>query len=293
MAATSRRSRQRPTSSTHRTRRSPSDATNTSPLAGQPGFSGTNPGRATGSWGNSQVNLEAAGAKAGDTIEIQFDMGRDGCGGVDGWYVDNVAVTVCDDTNTTVTATHTPEPSVFGTASKVDVTVAAAAGGTPTGTVEVLKADKTKVASGTLAGGKASIALPADLPVGTHVLTVNYAGSGGFKASSGTVTVTVKAAEPAVKADSKTVVKVKPGTPKAGKKVSFKIKVKAKGEDVTGKVKVKVDGKKYTVKLKNGKAKLTIKKGLKAGKHKVKVKYLGSDTVKRSNDTAKFTVKRR
>ena len=201
-------------------------------------------------------------------------------------------MTVCDDTNTTVTATHTPEPSIFGTASKVDVTVAAAKGGTPTGTVEVLKADKTKVASGTLAGGKASIALPADLPVGTHVLTVNYAGSGGFKASSGTVTVTVKEA-PVVKSDSKTVVKVKPGTPKAGKKVTFVVKVKAKGEDVTGKVKVKVDGKKYTVKLKNGKAKLTIKKGLKAGKHQVKVKYLGSDTVKRSDDTAKFTVKRR
>ena len=46
--------------------------TNTNPLAGQPGFTGTDPGRATGSWGKSQVNLEAAGAKAGDTIEIQL-----------------------------------------------------------------------------------------------------------------------------------------------------------------------------------------------------------------------------
>ena len=264
------------------------EANSTNPLAGQPGFSGTNPGRASGSWGNSQINLEAAGAKAGDNVQIRFDMGRDGCGGVDGWYVDNVSVTVCEDTNTTVRATHVPEPSVFGTASKLDVTVSAEKGGTPTGTVEVLKADKTKIGSGTLTGGKASIALPADLPVGTHVLTVNYAGNGGFLASSGTVTVTV---EEAAKAESTTKVKVKPAKPEAGEKITFKVKVKA-DVAVTGKVVIKVDGKKRTVRLKDGKAKLTIKKGLKAGKHKVKVKYLGSDTVMRSKDTLKFKVRR-
>ena len=33
--------------------------------------------------------------KAGDKVRIRFDMGRDGCGGIDGWYVDNVRVQVC------------------------------------------------------------------------------------------------------------------------------------------------------------------------------------------------------
>ena len=37
---------------------------------------------------------------------------------------------------------------------------------------------------------------------------------------------------------------------------------------------------------------MIIKKGLKAGKHTVKVTYLGSDTVKRSKDKLTFKVKR-
>jgi hypothetical protein len=68
---------------------------NTSPLAGQPGFSGTDGGELTGSWGQSQVDLSMIGVKAGDTVSIRFDLGRDGCGGLDGWYVDNVTVSTC------------------------------------------------------------------------------------------------------------------------------------------------------------------------------------------------------
>ncbi|CUR60242.1 putative exported peptidase M4 [metagenome] len=270
-----------------------SAATNTNPLAGEPGFSGTNPGRATGSWGNSQVNLEAAGAKPGDSIQIRFDMGRDGCGGVEGWYVDNVSVTVCDDTNTTVTATHVPEPSVFGTASKVDVVVAAAKGGTPGGTVDVLKADGNKVGSATLAGGKASVALPADLPVGTHVLTVNYAGSGGFKPSSGTVTVTVKAApgEPG-KVESKTVAKIKPAKPEFRENFKVVVKIKA-SETAKGKVVIRIDGKLMgKAKVKNGKAVFKIKRDYKIGKHVIQAKYKGSDAVERSKERIRFRVVR-
>ncbi|WP_457205921.1 M4 family metallopeptidase, partial [Nocardioides sp. P5_C9_2] len=101
----------------------------TNPLEGEDGFSGTNPGKASGSWGQSQINLEAAGAKAGDSIQVRFDIGRDGCGGVDGWYVDNVSISVCENVATKVTAVHVPEPATFGTASKVDVTVTADQGG--------------------------------------------------------------------------------------------------------------------------------------------------------------------
>lgn len=73
-----------------------SAATNTNPLAGQPGFSGTNGGELTGSWGTSQINLLAAGVKPGDTFKVRFDFGRDGCGGNDGWYVDNVQLLACN-----------------------------------------------------------------------------------------------------------------------------------------------------------------------------------------------------
>lgn len=70
-------------------------STNTSPLAGQDGFTGTDGGEIGGSWGTSQVDLTQVGVKAGDTVTFRFDIGRDGCGGLDGWYVDNVEVVTC------------------------------------------------------------------------------------------------------------------------------------------------------------------------------------------------------
>ena len=68
---------------------------NTNPMAGQPGFTGTDGGEVTGSWGQSQVNLSALRVGPGSRFRLRFDMGRDGCGGIDGWYVDNVRVTIC------------------------------------------------------------------------------------------------------------------------------------------------------------------------------------------------------
>jgi hypothetical protein len=68
---------------------------NTNPLAGQPAFSGTDGGSPFGTWGQSQINLAALGVKPGDNIKLRFDFGRDGCGGNDGWYVDDVKVQVC------------------------------------------------------------------------------------------------------------------------------------------------------------------------------------------------------
>ena len=70
-------------------------ATNTSPLAGEEGFTGTDGGKIGGSWGTSQVDLTKVGVKAGDKITFRFDIGRDGCGGVDGWYVDDIEVVTC------------------------------------------------------------------------------------------------------------------------------------------------------------------------------------------------------
>jgi hypothetical protein len=69
---------------------------NTNPLEGQAAFTGTDGGEVTGSWATSQINLLAVGVHAGDKIKLRFDFGRDGCGGRDGWYIDNVKIQSCN-----------------------------------------------------------------------------------------------------------------------------------------------------------------------------------------------------
>jgi hypothetical protein len=87
-------------------------AGNTNPLAGQPGFSGTDGGQIHGTWGQSQLNLAKIGVLPGDTIRLRYDFGMDGCTGVDGWYVDNVNVHSCE-----VPANLTPPVCDAATAS--------------------------------------------------------------------------------------------------------------------------------------------------------------------------------
>ena len=70
-------------------------STSTNPMAGEAGFTGTDGGEIGGSWGTSQVDLTKAGVAAGDTVVLRFDIGRDGCGGLEGWFVDNIAVETC------------------------------------------------------------------------------------------------------------------------------------------------------------------------------------------------------
>ena len=74
-------------------------AGNTSPLAGQPGFTGTDGNEPNGSWGQSQIDLVKLGVGKNDKVRIRFDFGRDGCGGQDGWYVDDVRVVICKKAN--------------------------------------------------------------------------------------------------------------------------------------------------------------------------------------------------
>ena len=70
-------------------------AGNTNPLAGQAAFSGSDGGELTGSWGQSQVDLGAIGVGPGDSVALQYEMGMDGCNGLDGWYVDDVHIYTC------------------------------------------------------------------------------------------------------------------------------------------------------------------------------------------------------
>lgn len=64
------------------------------PMSGQDTFTGANEGELSGSWGQSQVNLFGL-ALPGDTVRLRFDLGTDGCNGLDGWYVDEVQVYSC------------------------------------------------------------------------------------------------------------------------------------------------------------------------------------------------------
>jgi Zn-dependent metalloprotease len=156
---------------------------NTNPLAGQDGFTGTDGGENNGSWGTSIVDLKKAGAKAGQKIRIRFDMGRDGCGGLDGWYVDNVAVSTCK-AKTATKATRAGNGKVA-----VEVSRAGSQGAAPTGIVKVFKGARL-VGKGVVRKGSATVQVRG-LAKGTHNLTVKYAGSAGFAASSDKVKVKV------------------------------------------------------------------------------------------------------
>jgi M6 family metalloprotease-like protein len=219
---------------------------------------------------------------AGTTYRISAD-GYDGDSGAV-----HLAWSVVPDSkaNPSVSAVHAPEPSTFGTASSVNVTVSGTAG-TATGSVTV-KEGATTIGSGTLDGtGHATVALPATTAAGAHALTVSYDGDTHYNAGSGTVTANVS------KAASTT-------TATAPKKVKFKkdfdvtATVAAAGGSNTGTVQV-YDGSKLigTGTLSGGTVKIRITKNLKSGKHTLTVKYLGSANASASETTVKVKVQKK
>jgi Zn-dependent metalloprotease len=62
---------------------------NSNPLKGQWAFTGTDEGTLSGSWGQSQIDLDGL-VSPGDRIVLRFDFGVDGCNGAVGWYIDNI-----------------------------------------------------------------------------------------------------------------------------------------------------------------------------------------------------------
>ena len=197
-----------------------------------------------------------------------------------------------DESETTLTLTTTkaassmtvPNGTVeFGKATPVTVTVNTP-GVTATGTVTV-KNGATTLGTGTLAGGAATVTIPAgSVPVGTAALTASYSGDGNVNGSDKTFSLTV------TKAGSTTNATVKPKHPKAGHKVKLKITVAgANGVQATGKVTIKVNGKKVTVTLKNGKATVKVG-GFAKGTYKGKLTYEGDANLEGSDTKVKFTV---
>ncbi|GAA1515108.1 LamG-like jellyroll fold domain-containing protein [Nocardioides humi] len=187
-----------------------------------------------------------------------------------------------DPASTSLTATA--GPVVYGQQGSVSVTVSAAAA---TGQVSVLDGSRS-VATGTLAGGKAAVVLPAgSLLPGTHALTVRYGGDAGHSGSSGVVQVVVEKASAtmAVKAPKKA---------KPGKKAKVTVDLSAAGTvTVDGKVVVKVNGKKVKAKIVDGRAVIKLpKKLVRPGVLRVKVVYKGSAVVGKVVKKVKIKVKR-
>ena len=69
---------------------------NDNPLKGQAAFTGTDGGSLGGSWGQSVIDLSKIGVVSGSNIKFRFEMGTDGCNGIDGWYLDEIYVYNCD-----------------------------------------------------------------------------------------------------------------------------------------------------------------------------------------------------
>lgn len=62
---------------------------NTNPMAGQVAWSG-----AGGTWGTSLISLTSM-VNGGDSVQFRFDFGKDGCTGIDGWYLDDFDLYNC------------------------------------------------------------------------------------------------------------------------------------------------------------------------------------------------------
>jgi bacillolysin len=72
----------------------PGGSASTDPKASEFAWTGANISTGTGSWGTTIVDLSTL-AQPGDTVQLKFDFGEDGCGGANGWFVDNIRVFNC------------------------------------------------------------------------------------------------------------------------------------------------------------------------------------------------------
>ena len=163
---------------------------NPNPLAGEPAFSGFDQRTVSGSWGESQVDLSGLAAP-GATVQIQFRFGVDGCNGLDGWYVDDVALghcvactaaSECDDGNSCTTDTCNADT---GICSNTRLHVGAACGDSSDSTcdgVDTCDADgicqPNLAAAGTLCGEPASECSGADICDGEGACLPNHTRAG-------------------------------------------------------------------------------------------------------------------
>jgi hypothetical protein len=169
--------------------------------------------------------------------------------------------------------------------SKLHLTVTVTApGAIVNGAKVTVKLGTKTLATGTLASGKATLALP-KLPAGKRTLTVSYGGSANTSTVTKSYTVNV------AKIASTLSVKY-PKVVKTTTKAKFTVKVKAKGATVNkGKITVKLGTKTLAHgKVTAGKAVVKLSR-LKKGKHHLKIKYSGTSTAAAKTKTITIKVK--
>ncbi|MBT0994195.1 Ig-like domain repeat protein [Cellulomonas sp. DKR-3] len=202
----------------------------------------------------------------------------------------NTAVVPVDGSvpRTTRTVAVATSPVTAGTRARVTVSVSATSG-TPTGTVRVLDGS-TKVGSGTLSGGRATITL-SKLGVGTHRLTVVYAGTARYAASQGAVTVKVVKAATRTKAGAPSVLRGQAARVTVGVHTVAPATGPASG---TVKVTVTKAGKTYATRTatlgSNGTVTVTLPR-LAVGTYAVRAAYVGTAEAKASVTVVRLTVR--
>lgn len=184
----------------------PKSAGNTNPMAGEPAFTGTDGGKLTTTWGTSVVDLTSLGVKSGDAIRFRLDIGRDGCGGVTGWWVDNMKVAICRKASTPApTPTPTPTPTPVGdsrTTAKVspkhpsfgnDFTVIGKvkAEGLARRSRVIFRIDGKRIGSRKIGEGRAVMTVRRNYGLGKHTLTVVYRGTAKVAGSKDRLTFRV------------------------------------------------------------------------------------------------------
>ncbi len=158
-------------------------------MSGQEAFTGTDGGLLTGSWGTSVIELKDLADK-GDTLNFRFDMTRDGCNGVEGWFVDNVTVKTCAPdalaTNTTVDA-----PARVERGRPFTVKVKVTADKAPKGRVVIMKGALRLGRADLNRRGVASITVARVFAIREHTLTAKFLRNEAFRSSSKNFTIKV------------------------------------------------------------------------------------------------------
>ncbi|MFC7359116.1 alpha-L-arabinofuranosidase C-terminal domain-containing protein [Nocardioides astragali] len=186
---------------------------------------------------------------------------------------------------TVTAAVPAQDPVRLGSPVRFNVSVSGQ-GSQPTGTVTLVDGADA-LATATLVDGRAVLAVPAaKLGVGTHTLSVSYAGDAANAASQDTVTVVVDKARSTTKAS----VRPRKATSRRAT-VTAKVSAAVAAE---GKVWVKVrrDGRVVltrTLTLTDGRARLALR-SLAPGSYRISVTYAGSATVARSSGTTALRV---
>jgi Zn-dependent metalloprotease len=152
-------------------------AGNTNPLAGEPAWTG-----AGGEWGTSLISLKSF-ASGGQAVRLRFEFGKDGCTGVDGWYLDDFEVYGCP-----------PEPpTAFDTSvgtlpdTPITITLAAQDEGQPDPPGQLTFIVTSLPGHGTLSrtGGAPIESVPHSLPLGENQVVYQpdpaYEGNDSFR----------------------------------------------------------------------------------------------------------------